>query len=120
MKKTVAADIRAIFNAPDETEAKRLLDHFIQRYEETAPKLASWAESAIPEGFSVFDLPGHHRKRLCTTNVLEQVNKEIKRRTRIATLVPNETSGLRLVTAVVMEISDEWETGRIYLTMDEK
>ena len=66
------------------------------------------------------DLPDHHRKLLCTTNVLEQVNKEIKRRTRIATLVLNETSGLRLVTAVVMEISDEWETGRIYLTMDEK
>ncbi len=111
MKKTVAADIRAIFNAPDETEAKRLLDHFIQRYEETAPKLASWAESAIPEGFSVFDLPDHHRKRLRTTNVLERVNKEIKRRTRVATLFPNETSGLRLVTAVVMKISDEWETG---------
>jgi transposase-like protein len=57
MKRTVAADIRSIFNAPNEIEAKRLLDHFIQRYETTAPKLASWAENAIPEGFSVFDLP---------------------------------------------------------------
>jgi len=120
MKKTVAADIRAIFNAPDESEAKRLLDHFIQRYEATAPKLASWAETALPEGFAVFDLPDHHRKRLRTSNVLERVNKEIKRRTRVATLFPNEASCLRLVTAVVMEISDEWETGRIYLTMDEK
>ena len=120
MKKTVAADIRSIFNAPDEHEAKRLLEHFIKRYETTAPKLASWAESALPEGFSVFDLPDHHRKRLRTTNVLERVNKEIKRRTRVATLFPNEASCLRLVTAVIMEISDEWETGRIYLTMDEK
>ncbi len=120
MKKTVAADIRAIFNAPDEVEAKRLLDHFIKRYETTAPRLANWAENALPEGFSVFDLPDHHRKRLRTTNVLERVNKEIKRRTRVATLFPNEASCLRLVTAVVMEISDDWETGRIYLTMDEK
>ena len=120
MKKTVAADIRAIFNAPDESEAKRLLDHFSQRYEATAPKLASWAETALPEGFAVFDLPDHHRKRLRTSNVLERVNKEIKRRTRVATLFPNEASCLRLITAVVMEISDEWETGRIYLTMDEK
>jgi transposase-like protein len=120
MKKTVAGDIRAIFNAPDESEAKRLLDHFIQRYEAMAPKLASWAETALPEGFTVFDLPDHHRKRLRTTNVLERVNKEIKRRTRVATLFPNEASCLRLITAVVMEISDEWETGRIYLTMDEK
>ena len=120
MKKTVAADIRAIFNAPDESEAKRLLDHFIKRYETTAPKLASWAENALPEGFAVFDLPDHHRKRLRTTNVLERVNREIRRRTRVATLFPNETSCLRLVTAVVMEISEDWETGRIYLTMDEK
>lgn len=120
MKKTVAAAIRAIFNAPDESEAKRLLDHFIQRYEATAPKLASWAETALPEGFAVFDLPEHHRKRLRTSNVLERVNKEIKRRTRVATLFPNEASCLRLVTAVIMEISDEWETGRIYLKMDEK
>jgi putative transposase len=120
MKKAVAADIRAIFNAPDENEAKRLLEHLIQRYETTAPKLASWAESALPEGFSVFDLPDNHRKRMRTSNVLERVNKEIKRRTRVATLFPNEASCLRLVTAVVMEISDDWETGRIYLTMDEK
>lgn len=120
LKKKVAADIRAIFNAPDESEAKRLLDHFIQRYHAAAPKLASWAETALPEGFTVFDLPDQHRKRLRTTNVLERVNKEIKRRTRVATLFPNEASCLRLVTAVVMEISDEWETGRIYLTMDEK
>ena len=85
MKKAVAADIRAIFNAPDESEAKRLLDHFIQRYETTAPKLANWAETALPEGFSVFDLPDNHRKRMRTTNVLERVNKEIKRPTRVAT-----------------------------------
>lgn len=120
MKKSVAADIRAIFTAPDETEAKRLLEHFIQRYRETAPKLTGWAETALPQGFTVFDLPEHHRKRLRTSNVLERVNKEIKRRTRVATLFPNDASCLRLVTAVVMEISDEWETGRVYLTMDEK
>ena len=68
----------------------------------------------------MFDLPDHHRKRLRTTNVLERVNREIKRRTRVSTLFPNEASCLRLVTAVVMEISEEWETGRIYLTIDEK
>lgn len=120
MKKAVAADIRAIFNAPNEEEAKRLLEHFIQCYESTAPKLAEWAESALPEGFSVFKLPQQHRTRLRTSNSLERLNKEIKRRTRVATIFPNEASCLRLVTAVVMEISDEWETGRVYLTMDEK
>jgi len=56
---------------------------------------------------------------LRTSNVLERVNKEIKRRTRVATLFPNEASCLRRVTAVIMEISDDWETGKIYLTMTE-
>ncbi|TAH47058.1 MAG: hypothetical protein EYC71_02215 [Gammaproteobacteria bacterium] len=54
-----------------------------------------------------------------TTNALERVNKEIKRRTRVATLFPNEASCERLVTAVAMEISEEWVTGRIYLDMSE-
>ncbi len=104
MKKAVAADIRAIFHAPDETEAKRILEHFIRRYQENAPALCAWAETALPQGLTVFDLPERHRKRLRTTNVLERVNKEIKRRSRVATLFPNEAACLRLVTAVAMEI----------------
>ena len=84
------------------------------------PNLPVGQKTALPAGLAVFNLPDHHRKRLRTTNVLERVNKEIKRRTRVATLFPKEASCLRLVTAVVVKISDEWETGRIYLTMDEK
>lgn len=118
MRRQIAADIRAIFNAPDAEEAKRLLDRFIKAYEATAPKLAAWAERAIPEGLAVFELPPHHRRRLRTSNALERVNKEIKRRTRVATLFPSEESCLRLVSAVAMEISEEWITGRRYLNMD--
>ena len=66
---------------------------------------------------TVFSLPEAHRKKLRTTNSLERLNKEIKRRTRVATLFPNEKSRERLVTALLSEISDEWETGKIYLTM---
>ena len=60
--------------------------------------------------------PETHRRRLRTTNVLERLNRELKRRTRVATLFPNEASCLRLVSAVAMEISQEWLTGRAYLT----
>ena len=67
---------------------------------------------------TVLGLPVAHRRRLRTTNMLERVNKEIKRRTRVATLFPNEQSALRLVTAVLMEISEDWETNRTYLTME--
>ena len=59
----VAADIRAIFNAPDRDEAQRLVERFVARYRKTAPKLASWAEEALPEGFTLFSLPPSHRRR---------------------------------------------------------
>lgn len=120
MKKTVAADIRAIFNAPDHSEAKRLIDRFVETYETSAPKLAKWAEHALPEGLTILDLPEHQRRRLRTSNAVEIVNKEIKRRTRVATLFPNEASCLRLVTAVAMEIAQDWQTGKKYLTMEDE
>ena len=119
LKKPVAADIRAVFDAPDEAEAKRLIERFIRTYETKAPKLAQWAETALPEGLAVLALPRHHRRRLRTSNAIEVVNREIKRRTRVATLFPNEASCLRLVTAVAMEISQDWQTGRRYLNMNE-
>ena len=63
----------------------------------------------------VFDLPAAHRVRLRTTNGLERLNKEIKRRTRVAALFPNPESLLRLVTAILGEIDDGWATPAIYL-----
>ena len=71
----------------------------VKKYEQSAPKLATWAETALTEGLAVLALPTGHRRRLRTTNALERVNKEIKRRTRVATLFPNEASCLRLVTS---------------------
>jgi putative transposase len=117
MREEVAQDIRSIFNACDLLEAQRRLQAVALKYRESAPKLAEWIEANAPEALSVFNLPDAHRKKLRTTNSLERLNKEIKRRTRVATLFPNEKSLERLVTALLSEISDEWETGKIYLTM---
>lgn len=116
----IARDIRAVFNAPDRAEAERLLDRFIETWREPAPKLAEWASEAIPEGLQVFALPTSHRRRLRTSNMLERVNREIKRRTAVATLFPNEESLLRLVTAILVECAEEWETGRSYLNMGQR
>ena len=117
MRPEVARDLRAIFNAPDRAEADRLLDRFIERYSEPAPKLAEWATDAVPEALQVFALPPDHRRRLRTSNMLERLNREIKRRTAVASLFPNEESLLRLVTAILVEYAEEWETGRSYLNM---
>ncbi len=118
MKHEVAERIRTIFTAPDDKEAVRLLAAFIDDYRKVAPDLANWAETALPEGLVVMSMPTGHRRRLRTVNMLERLNKEILRRTRVATLFPNTESCLRLVTAVAMEISDEWSAGKIYLTME--
>jgi len=116
----VATDIRAIFNAPDREEAQRLLERFVDRYRQTAPKLASWAEEALPEGFTVFSLPPSHRRRMRTTNLVERLNEEIRRRTRVARLFPNEASCLRLVSAVLMEIAEDWQTAeKRYVTFSD-
>jgi transposase-like protein len=119
LKAEVAADIRAVFNAADRPAAELLLKQTVARYAVTAPKLADWLETNIPEGLTVFDRPAHQRRLLRTVNGLERLNREIRRRTRVAVLFPNEASCLRLATAIVMEVSEEWQTGRVYLRLDE-
>ncbi len=118
MRQAVAADIRAVFNAPDREQAEVYLKQIVIKYSSVASALADWMESAIPEGLSVFDFPEEHRRRLRTSNLLERVSQEIKRRTRVIRLFPNEASCLRLVSAVLMEISEDWETGRTYLNLN--
>ena len=108
---------RRVFNADDAAEAQRRLKDTVARHHKTAPALASWLEENIPEALTVLAVPAAHRRRLRTSNGLERLNKEIKRRTRVATLFPNDASLLRLVSAVLSEISDDWETQRSYLNM---
>ena len=120
-RKPVAAGIRAVFNATSRQEPEEKLVALVAEWEERAPRLTQWAEENIPQGLTVFDhgLNEAQRKRLRTTNNIENLNKQIRRRTRVAALFPNEASLLRLASAVLMEISEEWETGRRYLPKDD-
>ncbi len=111
--------IRSIFNAPDRAEAQRLLDQAIEQWRKDAPKLAEWAEENLPEGFAVFGFPQPQRTRLRTTNGLERINRELKRRTRVASIFPNPASCLRLVSALLAECDEEWMTAKIYLTLQD-
>lgn len=114
---SVARTIASIFNAPDVNEANRLLGLSVDAWRTTHPKLAEWAQLNLEQGFTVFGLPPGHRVRMRTTNGLERLNKEIKRRTRVATLFPNSASCLRLVSAILAEQDEEWMTAKIYLNM---
>ena len=120
MKATVAADIKNIFNSSDRAHADLLLTETVKKYEKTAPELSRWMETNIPEGLTVFNFPEKIRRRLRTSNMCETLNSQIKRRTRVVGLFPNEDSLKRLVTAVLMEISEDWETGKAYLSISPK
>ncbi len=115
MREEVAADIRDIFNAPGAEEAKLLLEKTIIKYQKSAPDLSTSMESALPEGFAIFELPKAVRKRLRTSNMLENLNKQIRRRPRVVSIFPNKESCLRLISSILMEQSDDWESGRAYL-----
>ncbi len=108
LKAKVAADIRAIFNADDRAHAEERLKQFVKTYSQSQPKLAAWAEENLPDGFTVFAFPEAHRRRLRTSNSCENVNRQIKTRTRVVGLFPSEESLLRLVTGVLTEISETW------------
>jgi transposase-like protein len=110
-----SADLRAVFNAPNRAEADRLLEQMVRKYTSVSKSLAAWLEANVPEGLTVFDFPAEHRRRLRTNNGLERLNREIKRRTRVATQFPNEASLLRLATAVLMETDEEWQSEKRYL-----
>jgi len=116
MRGPVAADIRSVFDAESLPHAEAKLEVLVEKYSKSAPELSNWMQKAIPEGLQVFNLPEHKRKRLRTSNACETLNTQIKRRTRVAGLFPNTNSILRLVTAILMEVSEEWETGKAYLT----
>jgi len=117
MRVSVATDIRSVFNSQDLAHAEERLAQLVVKYEKTAGSLSKWMETAIPQGLTVMLLAEPLRKRLRTSNMCENLNRQIKRRTRVAGLFPNEASVLRLVTAILMEASEEWETGKLYLTL---
>lgn len=115
MRKNVAADIRYIFDAPNLEEAKRMLGIIVKKYEKTASKLAEWLAENVPETFEVFNFPDEHRKKIRTSNLVERLNKTLKKRTRVVGIFPNEKSCLRLATGILIEQDEEWMLEDIYM-----
>ena len=109
--------IRDIFNAPSLADAEAMVTRVAQRFAQENPKWVKWLEENIEEGFTVYRFARSSHRKIRTINVLERVNKEIRRRTRVVGIFPNEDSVLRLTSAVLAEIHEEWLTGRQYLNL---
>lgn len=116
-KVDLKADLRAIFNADDMETLRYLLDETIHKWSEKREAVADKIDEEIVDCLAVFCFPKAHRKRLRTTNCLERFNQEIRRRTRVVRIFPNEQSALRLIATLAMEQSEDWD--RRYLDMSQ-
>jgi len=110
--------LQDIFAAPDVEEAHARKDRLVEELQGVRPQIASWIDEEIEFCFTVYSLPESHRRRMRSTNMLERFNQELKRRSRVIRIFPNEQSCLRVLGTLCMEQSEEWETGRIYLNMN--
>ena len=119
-RKDLAAELRAIFAATSRDTAVRLASELADRWRGKGhEKVAEHLEEHVEECLSCLAFPESHRKRIRTTNGQERLNQEIKRRSRVVRIFPNPQACLRLVTALAVEQSEEWVTGRRYLDMRE-
>ncbi len=119
-RKDLAADLRAIFAATSREQALGMASSVARRWREKGhEKIAEHIEEHVEECLTCLEFPESHRRRIRTTNGQERLNQEIKRRTRVVRIFPNREACLRLVTALAVEQSEEWVTGRRYLDMRE-
>jgi putative transposase len=117
MREELGEAVRRIFQSCDYAAALEEKRKCIERYKVSAPEFVKWVENSIDEGLTCFNFPEAHRKRIRTVNGLERLNREIRRRTRVATLFPNVASCERVITAVLQGVHEGWITGKRYLDM---
>lgn len=112
--------LKDIFSASDYQEAVRRKHLLIDRLEEKYQRVADWVDENVESCFSVFHLPPEHRRKMKSTNMLERLNQELKRRSRVIRIFPNRASCLRLMSYLCQETSEQWETGKRYLTFEKE
>jgi putative transposase len=111
-------ELRWIYDRRDLDEARRDLGAWLQKWQQKYPKLCNWAEENIEQTLSFYKLPLPHHKHLKSTNMLERLNEEIKRRTLVVRIFPDANSCLRLIRALAVETHENWIEATRYLNMD--
>lgn len=111
-------ELRWLYDRRDEAEARRDLACWLKKWQEKYPRLCDWVEANIEETFTFYRQPREHHKHLKSTNLLERLNQEIKRRTLVVRIFPNVESALRLILALAVEQHEEWIEQHRYLNMD--
>lgn len=112
----VAATVRTIFGQSDRAAARRQLGTVLTALGERFPKVVELLIEAEEEVFAFYDFPAEHHRQLASTNPLERLNKELKRRSAVVGIFPNRAAVVRLLGAVLAEQNDEWAVGRHYFS----
>ena len=113
----VKEELRRLYESVDLESARKVRDQIIKTYESKAPKATALLDEAFDDITAVLALPLKYRKRLRTTNGVERLNQEIRRRERVIRIFPNSASVIRLMGALLMEHDEKWQTGRKYFDM---
>jgi putative transposase len=110
-------ELRWLYDRRNLSEAQRDLAGWLERWQGTYPRLCEWVEENIAETLTFYRLPREHHKHLKSTNMLERLNEEIRRRTRVVRIFPNQASCLRLIRALAVETHEGWLEEHRYLNM---
>jgi transposase-like protein len=111
-------ELRWIYERRNVEEARRDLAAWLTKWEGRYAQLCNWAEANIEETLTFYRLPQQHHKHLKSTNMLERINQELKRRTLVVRIFPNRESCLRLIRALAVEIHEDWVEAIRYLDME--
>ena len=111
-------ELRWLYARRNLAEAQRDLAAWLTRWQKKYPKLTDWVEENIEQTFTYFALPAVHHKHMKSTNMLERLNEELRRRTRVVRIFPNVASCLRLTRALCVETHESWLEDKRYLNMD--
>ena len=114
----IKEELRQLYESVDLESARKVRNQIIAKYEAKAPKATDLLDEAFDDITAVLALPLRYRKRLRTTNGVERLNEEIRRRERVIRIFPNEASVIRLMGALLMEQDEKWQTGRKYFDME--
>ena len=118
MRKEIAQSVRDIYQALSASEAKERLKLTVLKYEKKAARFSQWLEENFEEGLTFFEFPRDLWRKIRTNNTSERLNQEFRRRTRVARLFPNIESCERLITAIAVEIHEDWVSGKRYILME--
>jgi len=118
-RQALAERLKLIFEAGDKLLARQLAKQLMGEFEKRAPKAMDCLEAGLESALTILTLPTRYRKRLRTTNLVERMNEEIRRRQRVIRVFPNDASAMRLVGALLAEMYDQWQQGLRYFDMTE-